>query len=138
MQKYNHKVANIEELIYLCNMITKDDVERFLADFSMKVKIFDIRFRDDRAKNQNILSELGITPIQRKNVIMDLTCYDYSEGPIVDALCEQGEMWVFGKDVKGNEVYIKISMGRPNSHTICISFHKAEHPMYYPFKEKRL
>lgn len=122
--------------MYLCTMITKDDVEKFLADFSMKVKIFDIRFRDDRAKNQNGLLELGITPMERKNVIMDLNCYDYSEGPIVDALNNQGEMWVFGKDVRGNEVYIKIAMGRPNAHTICISFHKAEHPMSYPFKEK--
>lgn len=117
-------------------MITKDDVERFLSDFSMKVKIFDIRFRDDRAKNPNSLLELGITPMERKNVIMDLKYYDYSEGPIVDALNKQGEMWVFGKDVKGNEVYIKISMGLPNAHTICISFHKAEHPMSYPLKNK--
>lgn len=117
-------------------MITKVDVEKFLTDFNMKVKIFDIRFRDDRAKNHNTLLELGITPMERKNVIMDLTYRDYSEGPIIDTLNEQGEMWVFGKDVKGNEVYIKIAMGRPNAHTICISFHKAEHPMSYPFKDK--
>ncbi len=43
-------------------------------------------------------------------------------------------MWVFGKDVKGKEVYIKITLGKPNSHTICISFHKAEFPMSYPLK----
>ena len=59
-----------------------------------------------------------------------------SEGPIVDALNNQGEMWVFGKDVRGNEVYIKITLGKPNSHTICISFHRAEHPMSYPLKNK--
>ena len=45
-----------------------------------------------------------------------------------------GEMWVFGKDVKGQEVYIKITLGLPNSSTICISFHIAEHPMTYPLK----
>ncbi len=34
-------------------------------------------------------------------VIMNLSCYDdYSEGPIVDALNNQGEMWVFGKRCK--------------------------------------
>lgn len=116
-------------------MITKDDVEKFLADFSVKVKIFGIRFRDDRSKNQNSLLELGITPHERLNVIMQLNCYDYSEGPIVDMLNNQGEMWVFGKDIRGNEVYIKITLGKPNAHTICISFHKAEHPMSYPFKD---
>ena len=41
---------------------------------------------------------------------------------------------VFGKDVKGREVYIKITLGYQNGQTICISFHIAEHPMQYPFK----
>ena len=117
-------------------MITKEQVEKFLEDFSLKVKIFGIRFRDDRQKNQNSLVELGITPNQRMDVIMNLSCYDYSEGPIVDALNNQGEMWVFGKDVRGNEIYIKITLGKPDSHTICISFHKAEHPMCYPLKNQ--
>lgn len=117
-------------------MVTKEDVERFLADFNVKIKIFGIRFRDDRAKNHNSLLELGVTPSERLNVLMRLECYDYSAVPIVDELNNQGEMWVFGKDVKGNEVYIKISMGRPNSHTICVSFHKAEYPMSYPLKNE--
>lgn len=67
-------------------MITKEQVEKFLEDFSLKVKIFGIRFRDDRSKNQNSLLELGITPSQRLEIIMQLDCYDYSEGPIVDVL----------------------------------------------------
>lgn len=45
-------------------------------------------------------------------------------------------MWVFGKDMEGKELYIKISMGMPNSKTICISFHEAEHPINYAFKGK--
>ncbi len=44
-------------------------------------------------------------------------------------------MWVFGKDIKGREVYIKISLGLENCQTICISFHLAEHNMQYPFKD---
>jgi hypothetical protein len=42
--------------------------------------------------------------------------------------------WVFGKDVKGREIYIKIMLGAKNSQTICISFHIAEHPLKYPLK----
>lgn len=60
-------------------MITKEQVEKFLENFSLKVKIFGIRFRDDRQKNQNSLVELDITPNQRMEVIMNLSCYDYSE-----------------------------------------------------------
>jgi hypothetical protein len=43
-------------------------------------------------------------------------------------------MWVFGKDIKGREVYIKIMLGSNNCQTICISFHIAEHPLSYKFK----
>ncbi|MEZ3597459.1 MAG: toxin [Paramuribaculum sp.] len=116
-------------------MVTKDDVEKFLENFYLKVKVFGIRFRDDRDKNRNALLELEISPRFRETIVMLLEWLDYSEGPITDELNKHGEMWVFGKDVKGTEVYIKISMGVPNSHSICISFHVAEHPMNYPFKE---
>jgi len=115
-------------------MVTKEDVEKFLSNFYVKVKIFGIRFRDDRDKNRNTLLDLEISPRLREKVVMSLKWNDYSEGPITDELNNYGEMWVFGKDVNGTEVYIKISMGPPNSHTICISFHTAEHPMYYPLK----
>lgn len=121
-------------MLYICNMITKEDVEKFLENFYLKVNIFDIRFRNDRDKNQQTLADLGITPAFRKTVVMSLKWHDYSEGPITDELNNHGEMWVFGKDVKGEEIYIKIAMGKPNSSTICISFHKAEHPMSYPLK----
>lgn len=54
---------------------------------------------------------------------------------IIDAL-SYGEMWVFGKDFNDTELYIKISLGRPNNKTICISFHEAEHPINYALKNK--
>jgi hypothetical protein len=44
-------------------------------------------------------------------------------------------MWIFGKEVKQNEVYIKLSMGILNGKAVCLSFHVAEHPLIYPFKK---
>ncbi len=115
-------------------MVTKEEVEKFLDNFYLKVKIFGIRFRDDREKNRNAIFDLEISPRLRETVVMSLEWKDYSEGPIIDELNNHGEMWVFGKDVKGAEVYIKITMGAPNTNTVCISFHKAEYPMSYPLK----
>jgi hypothetical protein len=115
-------------------MVTTEEVQRFLLNFKEKVKIYDVVFRDDRGKNLQTLADLDITPKYRKDIIMKLKVQDYSEGPIIDALNKFGEMWVFGKDVKGQDIYIKIMMGLPNSSTICISFHIAEHKMNYPFK----
>ena len=115
-------------------MATKEQVEDFLKRLKEKIKVFDIIFRDDRGKNLQTLATLEITPTYRKQVILNIEAEDYSEGPIVDTLNKMGEMWVFGKDVKGHEVYIKITLGQPHNSTICISFHIAEHPMTYPFK----
>ena len=115
-------------------MATRTEVEQFLNQFHEKLKIYDIIFRDGRGKNTQALAELEITSNYRLEVIKTITVEDYSEGPIVNTLNKCGDLWVFGKDVKGNEVYIKISLGLPNSRTICISFHKAEHKMSYPFK----
>lgn len=115
-------------------MITKEEVEAFLKQFHQKLKIFNIIFRDDRGKNAQTLAELEITPKYRETIIKEIKAEDYSQGPIVDTLNHMGDMWVFGKDIKGQEVYIKISLGIANSQTICISFHIAEYKMKYPFK----
>ena len=115
-------------------MATKEQVEAFLYRLKEKIQIFDIIFRDDRQKNKEALQQLDITPMQRELIVKSLQVQDYVEGPVIDVLNRQGEMWVFGKDVKGREVYIKITLGYQNGQTICISFHLAEHPMQYPFK----
>ena len=115
-------------------MVTKQQVEDFLKRLKEKIKVFDIIYRDDRGKNLQTLATLEIAPTYRKQVILNIEPEDYSEGPVVDTLNKMGEMWVFGKNVKGQEVYIKITLGLPNSSTICISFHIAEHSMTYPFK----
>ena len=115
-------------------MITKEEVQAFLNQFHAKMKIYGILYRDDRGKNQKTLEELEIVPSFRKVVIENLEVEDYVQGPVIDKLNRLGEMWVFGKDVKDREVYIKIMLGGVNCQTICISFHIAEHHLQYAFK----
>ena len=114
-------------------MATKEEVQRFLNQMKEKIKVFGIIYRDDRGKNAQTLIDLEITPKYRDSVIINIEVEDYSEGPVIDTLNQCGEMWVFGKDVKGQEVYIKITLGKGSS-ALGISFHIAEHPMNYPFK----
>ena len=114
--------------------LTKEDVQSFLEQFHEKMKVFGIIYRDDRGKNQKALEELEIVPSFRKVVIENLTAEDYVEGPVIDTLNKLGEMWVFGKDVKNREVYIKIMISDYGGQTICISFHLAETSLKYPFK----
>lgn len=116
-------------------MASKQEVETYLKELKVKIDIFGILFLDDRSKNQQTLHDLEISPAKRKEVISSLKVEDYSQGPLDEKMRGILPMWVFGKQVKKKEVYIKVSMGIENSGAICISFHSAEHPMDYPFKK---
>ena len=108
-------------------MASFEEVQRYLNDFQIKFKVFGILFRDYRKKNAKALLKLEISTEQRKKIIESIKVEDYSEGPLDDTLYGISSMWVFGKAIKGTEVYIKISMGMSNSQVICISFHDAAH-----------
>ena len=115
-------------------MATKEEVQHFLNQLKEKVKVFQIIYLDNRNKNAQTLLDLEINGKYRDSVIQNLKTEDYSEGPRKDDFNQISDIWVFGKIVKGHEIYIKISLGRINSNIICISFHIAEKPMTYPFK----
>ncbi len=109
------------------------EIANFLRQMKDKVGVFDIVFLD-RPKNFQTLVELEITPAERRDTIMDLETRDYYRGPLSEDWHGAHEMWVFGKEVKGKEIYIKICLGAPNSRVVCISFHIAEYPLTYPFQ----
>lgn len=111
---------------------TKQEVEEFLGQFGIKFDVWGI-FYLDRDKNEEALKALGITPKARDEIVRQLQSDDYVETLPTDFF---DEMWGFGKDMDGTELYIKIAMGQPNSRTICISFHIAEHPINYAFKKE--
>lgn len=115
---------------------TIQEVERFLSRFHEKVEVFDIIILNDREKNAKTQAALDISPNAQRDVIKELRVKDYSEGPIKNILNTWGDLWVFGKDVNEQEVYIKIAYGAPNRNAICVSFHLAEYPMNYPYKKK--
>ncbi len=115
-------------------MTTETEVAAFLQDFKEKMKFWDVLFRDDRGKNAQALVDLELRPIERKAILEALQTKDFSEGPLKEKLYGGADMWVFGKDVKKKEMYIKITMGAMGSSVICISFHLAQHKMNYPLK----
>ena len=115
-------------------MSTEKEVTAFLKDFKTKMEIWDILFRDERGKNAQALAALEIRPIERKAILENLAVKDYSQGPIEEKLYGGSDMWFFGKTIKKQEVYIKITLGALGTSVICISFHLAEHKMHYPLK----
>ncbi|MDO4757334.1 MAG: toxin [Parabacteroides sp.] len=112
---------------------SKDEVEAFIRQFKPKMDVWGIFFIG-RGKNLDAAIRLNLRETDRKEILRNIVSEDYVE-TIIDAL-SYGEMWVFGKDFNDTELYIKISLGRPNNKTICISFHEAEHPINYALKNK--
>src|SRR5690554_330750 len=111
-------------------MKSKQEVEKFLEEIKVKLSTgaSSLIFLNGREKNAQALLDLDITPNMRKDIIKKLRSEDFYR-------TEEGkydgkyEMHAFGKSVKSNEVYIKISVTEYN--IICISFYKAEFPIKY-------
>lgn len=118
-------------------VITAKEVHSFLADFKAKKSIWGVLYRDDRGKNAQTLADLELRPIERDGILDALEPEDYCQGPLEENLYGGSNMWVFGKEVRKNDIYIKITLGVISAGVICVSFHVAEYALIYPFKEKK-
>ena len=119
-------------------MATKEQVEVFLKEMRVKIKTFDIAFRQ-RDKNLDLLAVLDIVPIARFDFLNKLTSENYYTGPNKDTHdTKKPDYYEFGMIIKGIEVYIKISLVLPNKMVDCMSFHKAERIINFPLKNKKL
>lgn len=119
--------------IHCLHVSDKREVEQFLKQFKIKLKVFGI-LDVERKKNTQTLLDLELLLTQRRKILEQLKVEDYCEGPLEETMHGESEMWVFGKEVKGTEVYIKIALGAASEPVICISFHIAEYKLNYPFK----
>ena len=83
------------------------------------------------------LADLEMKTAEVKDIVLSLTPLDYVRGPIKDRKMV-GDLWEFGKEVKGQEVYIKLKIAKVGKKKIakCISFHAPNYPLCYPFKKK--
>jgi hypothetical protein len=83
----------------------------------------------------DVLADLGVTRKSCVDEILSLSVEDYSSGPDPDHGAP-GEIWVFGVSINGVEVYIKLKLAEYEGHPIpkCLSFHRANEPLYYPFR----
>jgi hypothetical protein len=107
------------------------DLLRYLQERIRKHRIL---FINNRAKNRQTLADLEILPAQQKEIIAQLQPEDYCGGPDPDEKYPWKSVSVFGTSFRGVELYIKFSVGEDGTPVVCLSFHKADRPMAYPFK----
>ena len=98
--------------------------------------LFQVR---DREKNRQALIDLDITSDERKESLLGLEPANYVAGPMPDDTDDTKEVWVFGMEVQGMEVYTKLRVvpdsRRKNVHRGMVwSFHPAEYALKYPLQ----
>lgn len=115
-------------------MANKEEVEYFLNQLKDKMRLFDVVFQP-RDKNKQCLEELDINAPDRLMYLKNLKVENYHSGPNKDN-CDpkRPDYYEFGLEIKGVEVYIKISLGQLNRDIVCMSFHRAERSMTYPLR----
>lgn len=66
--------------------------------------------------------------------LKELTVEEYSETKIDKDDLDPPLLFVFGKDIKGRLVYVKLKIkGDQKKHILCVSFHYAKGKMQFPY-----
>jgi len=120
------------------NIIPIEDVNKFLVRIKQAIANGKYRFEGKRRKNVESLALAGILPKHVKGYIMALTYLDYFNGPEPErgSKFPPGQYLFFGCIINGWEFFIKVKV---EDHTgddfcVCISFHIAASPIYYPYR----
>ena len=114
-------------------MALRNDVQTFLNDFKVKAITFGIDYYP-RQKNTEALLQLGITAHIREEIIMKLEVWDYYRGPTEDIDPKRPEFYEFGTHYNGQEIYVKLSLGKFSKSPHCMSFHIPEGIIDYPLR----
>jgi len=116
---------------------TLSQIREFLCIFKMAGEKERIRFVG-REKNWDYLADTLITASMREEALFSLSVLDYVDGPLPDKDIV-GELWIFGAKVFGQEIYSKLKVVIIDERIFakCISFHRPEHPLRYPFRDER-
>ncbi len=114
---------------------SQQQVSDFLNKFKALVTQRRFHFVQRLATNKIALS-LGLTETIAKQELLNLSVIDFSSGPIQDRDIPSQDFWIFGKEINGCEVYIKLKIYTVNGdeYAKCVSFHEAEFTMKYPFQ----
>ncbi|HAH56177.1 MAG TPA: toxin [Flavobacterium sp.] len=116
-------------------MADKSIVKSFLLELKQMIKVWGIVFSNRPKNSIQYLADLSITAKMREEIILNLEIEDYSQGPLEENQQGGTDMWVFGKTIKEQQIYIKLTISRITTQAICISFHKAEFLMEFPLKD---
>lgn len=88
-----------------------------------------------RTETRPTLAQLGLTKANLEELLLGLSVADYCKGPEPDH-DRPGSIWIFGREIEGHEVYIKLKVAQVGDRRIakCIWFHIVRYPLKYPHR----
>lgn len=113
---------------------SETEINDFLFKFKFFAQIIGQFSFVSRHKNLQSLADLGITQTEALNTILQLTYRNYSSGPEPDRDFDNRKVWKFGYLLVGDEIYIKLADDLSHNIAKCISFHKADFTITYPYR----
>lgn len=116
----NPDELSLEQLIKLLKNMTDEQIELI-----------------DRDKNVDFRLKHNISLTEEKEIIRHLDKKDYRQGPIDDDNPNRKHpLWIFIKEIKKINCYIKLKIINKCKVAIIISFHEAEHQLQGKENEK--
>lgn len=124
---------------------SRSDVKSFLnevceiideEDFNIEKNFMQIRSRksDSKYSTPNTMLDLGYDAEDVVGVIKHLELKNYSETLIDKDDNNPPLLFVFGKDINSQTIYIKVKIKKKEEkYILCLSFHYAMHEMTYPY-----
>jgi hypothetical protein len=115
-------------------VVTRDQVALFLT-LLRECVVCSFRLKR-RPENMATLAQLGMTLKDARDRILALTPADYVDGPTPRSENSSQEAWVFGLHIHETDVYVKVSIRIEPARCVCVSFHEAQWPMAFPYREE--
>jgi hypothetical protein len=116
---------------------SEEEVRKFLLEFKKIAAGEKGITLIPRNETRSTLAKLGLTKRNLEEILLSLSTVDYCKGPEEDdGIGRNGEMWFFGKEIEGHEIYIKLKIEKIKDIEIakCISFHIANYQLRYSYK----
>lgn len=134
-------------LIFLSTQSKKREVIVFLDELKLILENVDFDINTDvkliRKKKQGedqkystpyTLLDLNYNMEDVVERLKELTVAEYSETKIDKDNVNPPVLFVFGKDINGNLVYVKLKIiGEQKRQVLCVSFHYAKNKMAFPY-----
>lgn len=113
-----------------------DDINSLLGKAQDRIEHGSVSFVE-RHKNMTFLNRMGISIDDALFMVTILKHTDYYRGPTPerDSKYPPGDMWEFGiPEELSEEVYVKLKELHLCEDVLCMSFHNAEFPVNYPYR----